>query len=132
MVGVKGRVLYVLSASNGVTTPRCFIESDSDHQTLTLGGVTNSPPAAGLAGATFNFLMPLGGSERGRNVSSRWIQVEFTGGLPTGLVTRTVKVPVFRVDRYNAWAVGASGTYLGLPVVVRRKFSGRPSPSGAF
>ena len=132
MVGVKGRYLYVLTAASGIQTRRCFIECDADHLTLAVGANTNSQPASGPADGTFNFLMPADGTERGRNAASRWVQVQFTGALPIGRSSPTLRVPVFRVDRYNQYSVGATGTYLGLPIQVLRKFDGRPSQVGGW
>lgn len=132
MVGVKGRYLYMLTASAGLQTRRCFIECDADHLTLTIGTNTNSQPAAGAPDSTFNFLISAEGSSRGRNAACRWVQVQFTGALPAGRASRSLKVPVFRVDRFNQWDVGATGTYLGLPVQVTRKFDGRPTQTGGW
>ena len=130
MVGVKGRYRYTLVSSNGATTRRSFIECDSDHLTLTIGGLSNNEVPVAPSDVTFNLNIPVDGSVRGRNAAARWLLVQFIGPLPVGRSSRSAKVPIFSVARFLDWQVGASGTYLGLPVVVARKFEGRPTISG--
>jgi hypothetical protein len=131
MAGPKSRYLYQLTPASGGSTTRCWVECDDDHLTLVVNNNTNPVGTVVGAAGMYNMVLPVEGSARGRNAAARWVQVEFTGALPPGRTSNTVKVPVFTMQRYGAWTVGMTGTYLGLPVRVVRKFDGRPTITGA-
>lgn len=75
---------------------------------------------AGAAGAVDSPISArVSGGNRQLGLVARRVRVAFTGTLPTGYAENTVlSIPVLTPAAYAAAISGATGTYLGSPIVV--------------
>lgn len=132
MVGVRQDFIY--SVVRTVSSPNIamFVNVDADSTSLILNSQVNTAVNLGeLAIEIKAYISPASG-RRGLNIAARGVQIEYTGDLPPAVTSLRVWVVVFRVSRFNAYAVGQTGTFKGLPVTCVAKFDGRPNITGGF
>lgn len=90
---------------------RCRVQPET--LALTIGGTANSAPASQVDDEGSVLIS----SRRRNGVNARYVSLAWTGSPPAGYKEGVnVRVPVLQKSTFDAWALDATGTYLGAGV----------------
>lgn len=97
----------------------CAIRTQPETAALVLNAVTNTIPAGP---ATQLASAQVGKGRRAIGVNARLVRVRFTGAVPDGYQANgIIALPWFQPDSFEALPNKATGTYLGVSVVLAGK-----------
>ena len=107
------RTFYQLDTGNGGGIVRARVQPETVAASI---ATTPNDGATGPATVPITAKASGGNSEFGVNMRS--VTLAWTGTVPTGYSGDPVSIPVLQESTFAAWALGASGTYLGQSVEV--------------
>lgn len=86
---------------------------------LSVGGATNNPPAGAVTGQG---TVKVSKTRREFGIGARSVTIAWDGATPAGYSGDNItRIPVLTPATYNSITVGASGSYLGVDVVIVSK-----------
>jgi hypothetical protein len=130
MAGPRAQFRYFVVARNAINTIQCAVEADADAQSLVLGGVTNLQAPVGASNNFYEMEIPVLPGRRGNKARARVVQIRYTAGTDLVDLGSVAWIPVFRLDRFNSYAVGQTGSHRGVACTLIRKVDGSPTVTG--
>jgi hypothetical protein len=121
---------YNIFASDGTTAKQVLVRADVSASTLILAGQANAEPSTTSAPNRLRLIIQGRGGPKAKVSYARSVAIVMTGSVAPLSVGSRVIVPVFQVGRFNSYAIGATGTYLGAACQCIAKTDGIPDVRG--